>query len=112
MRRAVLALLLFVAPARAQEPPPSDPNDIVNVLLGGLLGFRDLSGPELQKEVAEVGGVPFRSDVPLDFMTRPDLARYLKTPFAPDNPPAPPRLGPATPVRLAPPPPGAARGAI
>src|SRR5258708_28976276 len=92
VKRAVLALLLFVAPARAQEPPPSDPNDVVNVLLGGLLGFRDLSGPELQKEVAEGGGVPFRSDVPLDFITRPDLARYLKTLFYAEYPEARARL--------------------
>ncbi|HKC13101.1 MAG TPA: hypothetical protein VKI41_13800, partial [Vicinamibacteria bacterium] len=88
VKRAVLALLLFVAPARAQEPPPSDPNDVVNTLLGGLLGFRDLTGPELQKEVAEVGGVPFRSDVPVDFMTRPELARYLKTVFDAEYPEA------------------------
>jgi hypothetical protein len=88
VKRAVLALLLFVAPARAQEPPPSDPNDVVNTLLGGLLGFRDLTGPELQKEVAEVGGIPFRSDVPVDFMTRPELARYLKTVFDAEYPEA------------------------
>jgi hypothetical protein len=92
VKRTLLALLLLVAPARAQEPPPSDPNDVINVLLGGLLGLRDLSGPELQKEVAEVGGVPFRSDVPVDFMTRPDLARYLKTLFDAEYPEAKARV--------------------
>jgi hypothetical protein len=88
VKRAVFALLLLVASARAQEAPPSDPNDVINTLLGGLLGFRDLTGPELQKEVAEVGGVPFRSDVPVDFMTRPELARYLKALFDAEYPEA------------------------
>ena len=77
-RAAVLAALLLAAPAAAQEPPPVDPTDIVNTLLGGLLGFKDITGPELQAEVAEVGGVPFRSDVPLRYLTRAELSRYLK----------------------------------
>jgi hypothetical protein len=74
----LLAALLVAGPARAQEPPPVDPSDLVNTLLGGLLGFKDLTGPELQTEVAEVGGVPFRSDVPLRYLTHAELARYLK----------------------------------
>src|SRR6266545_494287 len=74
-----LSLLLAVRPATAQEPPATDPNtDLVNTLLSGLLGFPDRTGRELQEEVAVVGGVPFRSDVPVDFMSRPDLARYLR----------------------------------
>lgn len=73
-----LSLLLAVRPAAAQEPPAADPTDLVNTLLSGLLGFPDLTGRELQEEVAVVGGVPFRSDVPVDFMSRPDLARYLR----------------------------------
>ena len=74
-----LAILAFApGPGTAQEPPPADPSDLVNTLLSGLLGFRDLTGPELQREVAEAGGIPFRADVPLDFMTRPELSRYVR----------------------------------
>lgn len=74
-----LVLLLVLASGttlRAQEP--ADASDLINTLLDGLLGFRTLTGPELEAEVAEVGGVPFRSSVPVDFMSRPELARYLK----------------------------------
>jgi len=79
LRAAVLvAIALMAGPVRAQEPPPVDPTDIINTLLGGLLGFKDLTGPELQAEVAEVGGIPFRSDVPLRYLTRAELSRYLK----------------------------------
>jgi hypothetical protein len=78
-RAAVLgAMLLLAGPLRAQEPPPIDPSDLINTLLGGLLGFKDITGPELQTEVAEVGGIPFRSDVPLRYLTHAELSRYLK----------------------------------
>jgi hypothetical protein len=51
----------------------------MNALLGGLMGFREMSGPELEKEVAEVGGIPFRSDVVLDYLSSEELSRYLGT---------------------------------
>ena len=74
----VLAMLLTAGPVRAQEPPPVDASDLINTLLGGLLGFKDITGPELQTEVAAVGGVPFRADVPLRYLSRAELVRYLK----------------------------------
>jgi hypothetical protein len=74
----VLAMLLTAGPVRAQEPPPVDASDLINTLLGGLLGFKDITGPELQTEVAAVGGVPFRADVPLRYLSRAELIRYLK----------------------------------
>lgn len=75
---AILAgTLALGAPARAQETPP-DPAEVVNALLDRLMRFRDMSGAELQQEVAEIGGVPFKSDVPLDYLSRDDLSRYLK----------------------------------
>lgn len=81
MKGALIGLLLLslAHEARGQDPPaPPDPTDIVNALLTGLLGVSDMTGPELQGEVAELGGVPFRSDVPLDFMTRDQMAAYVK----------------------------------
>ncbi len=72
----LLAALFGAGQATAQEPP--DPSDLVNTLLDGLLGFRTLTEAELEAEVAEVGGVSFRSRVPLDYLSRADLARYLK----------------------------------
>jgi hypothetical protein len=81
---ALVLLLVGGAPLCAQEPP--DPADLVNTLLDGLLGFRTLTGPELEAEVAEVGGVPFRAPVPLDFMSRSELARYLQGVFDDEYP--------------------------
>jgi len=87
--RRVAALLLAGAlgassgvVARPDDPPGADdPADVLNALLGGLLGFTELTGPELQKEVAAAGGVPFKAEVRLDFMSRADLARYLRELF-------------------------------
>jgi len=84
----LLAALLAAGPVRAQEPPPVDPSDLINTLLGGLLGFKDITAPELQTEVAEVGGVPFRSDVPLRYLTRAELSRYLREVLDDEYPPA------------------------
>jgi len=75
---ALVVLAFASGPGTAQEPPPADPSDLVNTLLTGLLGFQELTGPELQREVAEAGGIPFRADVPLDFMTRAELSRYVR----------------------------------
>src|SRR5262249_32822736 len=67
----VLAVAFVLGPAAAataQLPPPEPPVDqseLVNTLLSGLLGFGDMTGPELQKEVGKVGGIAFREDVPL-----------------------------------------------
>jgi hypothetical protein len=80
--------LAGAAPAAAQDIPPSeDASRIINALLGGLGGFGNVTGEELQREVAEVGGVPFRAPVPLDFMTHADLLRYVQKLVDEDYPP-------------------------
>lgn len=82
----LLAAVLAVAPARATQAP-SDMSDLLNTLLASLGGFREITGAELQKEVADAGGVPFRSDVPLDFLSRRALSTYLQDVLDTEYPP-------------------------
>jgi hypothetical protein len=74
----------------AESPPPktpeSDPAELVDALLSGLLGFREATEPELQKEVVEVGGVPFKEEVPLQYLTRESLSHYLEELFDAEYP--------------------------
>jgi hypothetical protein len=73
------ALMSLARPGAAQETPPSeDASRVINALLAGLGGFSNVTPEELQREVADVGGVPFRSAVPLDFMTHAELLRYVQ----------------------------------
>jgi hypothetical protein len=82
----LLAVVTVLAPAPAAQSP-SEASDIINTLLASLGGFREVTGPELQKEVAEAGGVPFRSDVPLDFLSRRALSAYLQDVLDTEYPP-------------------------
>jgi hypothetical protein len=83
---AVGLLLAFGAGVGAQERPPSDPSDFLNALLGGLLGFRPVTEAELQREVAEVGGIPFKRDVPIDFISHEQMASYFEELFDAEYP--------------------------
>jgi len=70
-------LALLAAPAaRAQDA--GETAEILNALLGGLVGFVEMSPDQLQREVEEAGGVAFRSPVPLDYLSQEGLAAYLK----------------------------------
>jgi hypothetical protein len=84
------AVLLLSAGAAAQTPPEKGPRsevtDLVNALLGGLMGGEDVTGARLQQEVAEAGGLPFRREVPVDFLKREDLAAYLRELFDDEYP--------------------------
>ena len=42
------------------------------------MGFKEVSPEQLQADVVEAGGVPFKARVPVDFITPADLRRYLK----------------------------------
>jgi hypothetical protein len=80
-----LAALILSGGALAQTPPEKGPvqevTDLVNALLGGLLGGAEVTGERLQEEVAEAGGLPFRRAVPVDFLKREELAAYLRELF-------------------------------
>ncbi|HET7293043.1 MAG TPA: hypothetical protein VFM88_11495 [Vicinamibacteria bacterium] len=78
MTSLVVAALL-AAGAAAQEPPAPDASDLLDALLAGLLGQQEEETPEaLQARVAEVGGVPFRAAVPLNYLEPAGLASYLR----------------------------------
>lgn len=93
MTRRRLALAAFVLcaalPAAAQQPPAGDEQTaLVDALLTGLLGFKEVTPEELQQEVARVGGVPFRAPVRLGYMTAAEFAVYLKGVLDEEYPPA------------------------
>ena len=79
-------LLSGAALAAGQDPPGSDPVEMIDALLGGFASFRDVSATTLQQEVTDVGGVPFRREVPLDFMSKADLVKYLRELFDAEYP--------------------------
>jgi hypothetical protein len=90
----LLACLLLAGPLVAQEDGDTnpaeelDPSDLVNSLLAGLMGAQEMSGDDLQKQVEDVGGVAFRSNVPLDYIDRKALKGYLQELFDDEYPAA------------------------
>ena len=71
------------APDKSSQP---DVAELVNALLGGVMGEGPADGPALQKQVEEAGGIRFRRDVPVDFLNRAQLARYLRELFDDEYP--------------------------
>jgi hypothetical protein len=89
----VLAALLLSSGAAGQTPPSgsekgpvADVTDLVNALLGGLLGGPEVTGERLQEEVAEAGGLPFREKVEVAFLGRQELGAYLRELFDAEYP--------------------------
>lgn len=90
----LLAAVLLGASAAGQTPPPADTEkgavaevaDLVNALLGGLLGGAEVTGERLQEDVAEAGGLPFRESVPVAFLGREELGAYLRELFDAEYP--------------------------
>lgn len=84
---ALATLLTFACGARAQAPPPgppqatpepaADPSEILDALLATVGGFEEMSPSQLEKEVARLGGVPFRRPVTFEFLDRAGLGRYV-----------------------------------
>lgn len=79
MKRAAAVLAALLAAAVGAQEPPADPNDLLDALLSGLLADEgEVTGDSLQQQVAEIGGVPFRSPVSLDYLDQAGLRRYLE----------------------------------
>jgi uncharacterized membrane protein len=51
------------------------------------MGQGEVTAAQLQQEVAEAGGIPFRQDVPVAFLGRAELAAYLRGVFDSEYPP-------------------------
>jgi DNA-binding transcriptional ArsR family regulator len=89
---ALLAVALAApaaAPAQVSTGDRSEQaqvTDLVNALLGGLMGNDEMTGPELQEAVAKAGGIPFRWDVPIAFMSKAELDAYLREVIASEYP--------------------------
>jgi hypothetical protein len=59
----------------------------VNAVLGALLGAGEVTPARLQREVEEAGGLPFRRDVPVAFLSPQELSGYLRDLFDAEYPP-------------------------
>lgn len=95
MRGAALAVaLVALAGGPGGEEPPApvkspvaEATDLVNTVLGALLGAGEVTPARLQREVEEAGGLRFRRDVPVAFLSPQELSGYLRELFDAEYPP-------------------------
>ena len=73
---------LSAAPAQMSEAEMSEALDRI----GDLLGLPPVSPDELKRRVADVGKLSFQKDVPVNFMSRDELARYIRELFDEEYP--------------------------
>ncbi|MGH9389300.1 MAG: hypothetical protein ACRD1Z_06765, partial [Vicinamibacteria bacterium] len=76
--RLIVAGLLSLSLASAAAPQMSEA-EMSEALdrIGELLGLPPVSPDELKRRVADVGKLSFQNDVPVNFMSRDELARYI-----------------------------------
>lgn len=74
--------------AAPSTPEQVDPDEMGRVfeLLEKMLGLADVEPESLKKKVEEVGKLRFIRDVPVDFMSREDLSRYIQGLFEDEYP--------------------------
>jgi hypothetical protein len=78
VRRLAGVGLVGCACALAAQEPPADASELLDALLLGLLEDHAEPSPEaLQAQVAEIGGIAFRSPVSVDYLDRAGVERYL-----------------------------------
>jgi hypothetical protein len=89
VRKAILiaAGLLGLSFAAAAAPQMSEA-EMSEALdrIGALLGLPPVSPDELKQRVADVGKLSFQNDVPVNFMSREELARYIRELFDEEYP--------------------------
>ncbi|HXV64967.1 MAG TPA: hypothetical protein VEK15_29990 [Vicinamibacteria bacterium] len=81
---AMLTLLAFSATVSAQI----DEAEMATALerVGELLGLPPVAPDELKREVAALGQLAFRSEVPINFMSRDQLTQYIRELFEDEYP--------------------------
>lgn len=86
---AVAAFFLASAQTgQAAHATQVDDAQIANSLdqLGVMLGLPAVSADELERRVEEIGGLRFRNRVPINFMSREELGRYIRELFEEEYP--------------------------
>jgi hypothetical protein len=74
--------LAWGAPSQMSEAEMSEALDRV----GALLGLPPVSAAELKSRVVDLGKLPFEKEVPVNFMSRDELARYIRGLFEEEYP--------------------------
>ncbi|HJS74042.1 MAG TPA: hypothetical protein VJ921_07145, partial [Vicinamibacteria bacterium] len=87
MRVPILTIALLAFPLASAAPQMSEA-EMSEALdrIGELLGLPPVSPVELKKRVADVGKLPFEKEVPVNFMSRDELARYIRELFDEEYP--------------------------
>jgi hypothetical protein len=88
LRVAVLLGLALLLPAIQERGLPSQVDEAALAEAFDRLGLGPVSPEELKDRVAALSGLSFERDVPVDFMSREDLARYIHALFDEEYPEA------------------------
>lgn len=91
LSRFLAALLLagvFSAASHAAPRAQVDEAELAEAMdrLGALLGLGPVTADELKKSVETLGSLDFERDVPVDFMSREELGRYIRELFDEEYP--------------------------
>src|SRR3970040_874612 len=78
-------LTLSLASSAAPQMSEAEMSEALD-RIGTLLGLPPVSPDELKQRVADVGKLSFQKDVPVNFMSREQLARYIRELFDEEYP--------------------------
>lgn len=84
----LLLALALAGPVREAFAAQIDEAEMAEAMdrLGALLGLGPVTADELKAKVESLGGLDFETDVPVDFMSREELARYIRELFDDEYP--------------------------